>query len=87
MLKMIAYIKFVVSGLILRPDTIEGELCKKFYFWPYEQVVYAQPGICPRKWDTQSSLGFWDIDASADLSQMTRSGDSQQKKKNGETPK
>ena len=20
--------------------------------WPYEQIVFAQPSICPRKWNT-----------------------------------
>ena len=23
--------------------------------WPYEQIVDAQPRICPREWDTNSS--------------------------------
>ena len=32
--------------------------------WPYDQMVYAQTRICPRNWDAQNSLGFWDTDRS-----------------------
>ena len=28
--------------------------------WPCEQMVYAQPRICPREWAAQTPLGFWD---------------------------
>ena len=49
--------------------------------WPYEQVVYAQPSICPEEWDAQCSLGFWDKNGSPNLGQTTRQSDSQQKKR------
>ena len=26
--------------------------------WPYEQMVYAQPRICPRNWDEQIQWDF-----------------------------
>ena len=32
---------------------------QKIEIWPYEQMVYAQPRICPGKWDAQTRLGFW----------------------------
>ena len=44
-------------------------------------MVYAQPSIYPGEWDTQTPLGFWDTNRSSNLSQMTESSDSQQKKK------
>ena len=44
-------------------------------------MVYAQPIISPRKWDTQTSLGFWDTNGSPNLSQMTRPSIRQQKKR------
>ena len=56
----------------------EIEIC------PYEQVVYAKPRIRPGEWDTQSSLGFWYINGSRDLVQITRQ-DSQKKKKKKRT--
>ena len=46
---------------------------------PYEQMIYTQPRIRPRKWDAQTSLRFWDTNGSLNLSQVTRSSDSQQK--------
>ena len=44
-------------------------------------MVYAQPGICLRKWDAQNSLGFWDTNRLSNLGQTTKLRDSQQKKK------
>ena len=37
--------------------------------WPYKQMIYAQPGICPREWDTQTPLGFWHTNWSPNLGQ------------------
>ena len=44
-------------------------------------MVYTQPRIRSRKWDAQSSRGFWDTNGSPNLGQMTRLSDRQQKKK------
>ena len=46
--------------------------------WPYEQMVHAQR---PGKLEAQTSLGFWDTNASLNLGQTTRPRDSQQKKR------
>ena len=45
--------------------------------WPYEQIVYAQHRICPRKWDAKSTLGFWNANGSPNLGQTTRYYDKQ----------
>ena len=64
---------------------INWEFCKKnkpknkTEIWPYEQEVYAQPGIRPREWDVQNSLGFWDTNGSSNLDQMTRHSDGHKK--------
>ena len=34
-------------------------IVQEIEIWPYEQMIYAQPRICPGEWDTQASLGFW----------------------------
>ena len=52
---------------------------------PYEQMVYAQPRICPWEWERQNFLGSWDTNRSPNLGQMTRPSDSQKKKKKRET--
>ena len=47
-------------------------------------MVYAQPRICPGKWDAQTSLGFeiqMDHLIPARWPDQTRPSDSQQKKK------
>ena len=44
-------------------------------------MVYAQPRICPGKWDIQTPLGFWNTNGLLNLSQTTRPNNSQQKKK------
>ena len=33
---------------------------QKILIWPYEQIVYAQPRICPGEWDAQILQEFWD---------------------------
>ena len=33
-------------------------IVQEIEIWPYEQVVYIQPGISPGEWDAQTSLGF-----------------------------
>ena len=56
-------------------------IVQEILIWPYEQVVYAQPGIRSRKWDSKTSLGFWDTNGSANLGQTNKPRDSQHKKK------
>ena len=34
-------------------------IVQEIEIWPYDQMVYAQPNICPGEWDTQTLLGFW----------------------------
>ena len=46
------------------------------------QMVYAQPGIRPRKWDAQNSLGIGDTNGLPNLGRTIRPSDSQLKKKN-----
>ena len=45
-------------------------------------MVYAQPSICPGKWDAQTPLGFRDTNRSSNLGQTTRPYNNQQKKEN-----
>ena len=40
--------------------------------WPYKQMAYAQPNICPGEWDARTPLGFWDTNGSPNLGQTTR---------------
>ena len=42
-------------------------------------MVYEQPRIHPAKWDTQRSLGFWDIKGSLNFGQTTRPSNSKKK--------
>ena len=56
-------------------------IVQEIEIWPYEQMIYAQTSICPREWDTQTPLGFWDTNRSPNLDQKTRPYDNQQKKK------
>ena len=46
----------------IRSDCVgEGDLLgflQEILIWPDERMVYAQPRICPKKWDVQNSLGF-----------------------------
>ena len=44
-------------------------------------MVYVQPRICPGEWDTQTPMGFWDINGSPNLGQTTRPYNNQQQQK------
>ena len=61
---------------------IHWELCKKIQIWPYEQMVYTQPSICPGKWDTKTPQRFWHTSSSPNLGQTTRPYDDQQNTRN-----
>ena len=50
---------------------------KEIKIWPYEQIVYAQPRICPGEWDAQNPLEFWDKNGSSNLGQTNILSDSQ----------
>ena len=41
--------------------------------------VYALHNICPREWDVQNPLGFWNTDVSPNLGQTTGPKNNQQK--------
>ena len=45
-------------------------------------MVYAQPSICPREWNTQTPLGLWHTNGSPNLGQKIRAYYNQQKKEN-----
>ena len=47
----------------------------------YEQMVYAQPRICPGEWDPQTPMGFWHTTRSPNLGQTTRTYNNNNKKK------
>ena len=53
----------------------------EIFIWPYEWMVYAQPGSRWRIWDAQISPVFGDTNGSPNFGQTTRPSDSQQKKK------
>ena len=57
------------------------KIMQEIEIWPFEELVYAQLGICPRKWDEKSFQGFLDKNGSPNLGQTTKPIDSQQKKK------
>ena len=44
---------------------------QEIYFWPYEQIVYAQPSISPGVWHTQTSIGLWHRNGSPNLGQKS----------------
>ena len=46
--------------------------CAKYFIWPYELVVYAQPRIYPGEWDTQTPWRFWDTFIDNDPKQKDR---------------
>ena len=46
-------------------------IVQKSGIWPYQQEVYAQPGICPEEWDAQNFLAFWDTNRSPNPGQTT----------------
>ena len=60
---------------------IHWELCK-VQIWPYEQMVYAQHRMRPRKWATQTPLWFWNTNGSPNLSKTTRPDNNKKKKAN-----
>ena len=53
----------------------------QYKVWLYEQMVNAQPRICPGEQDTQTPMGFWDTNRSPYLSQKTRPSNNQKKTK------
>ena len=55
-------------------------IVQEIELWPYEQMVYAQPKICPGEWDPQTLLGFWDTNWSPNFGQTTRPYNNQQKR-------
>ena len=44
-------------------------------------MVYAQPGTCPRKWQSQTPVGLWYTNGSPNLGPKTRFYNNQPKKK------
>ena len=54
---------------------------QEIQIWPCQQMVYAQPRTCPRKWYTQTPVGLWYTNGSPNLGPKTRSYNNQQKKK------
>ena len=62
----------------IKLDTIGwARIVQETEFWPYKQMVYAQPHICPKEWHTLTPLGFWLTNGS----QTTRSYNNQKQKK------
>ena len=55
---------------------IYWEMSKKF---KCQQMVYAQPSTCPRKWHTQTPMGLWYTNGSPNLDPKTRPYNNQQK--------
>ena len=53
----------------------------KFKIWPYEQMVHAQPSICPRELHAETFLELWHTSWSPNLGQKTRPYNNQQKKR------
>ncbi len=49
--------------------------------WPCQQIVYAPPSTCPRKWHTQTPMGLWHTNGSPNLGQKTKPYNNQKKKK------
>ena len=54
---------------------------QEIYILLYEQMVYAQGRTWLEEWDTQTLLGFWNINGSFNLSQKTWPYNNQKKKK------
>ena len=40
------------------------EIVQETEVWPYKQMVYVQPSICPGEWEAQTPLGFGDTNGS-----------------------
>ena len=49
--------------------------------WPYEQMVYAQPNICPGECHTQTPLGFWHTNRLSNPGHTTWPYNNQEKKR------
>ena len=49
--------------------------------WIFEQMVCAQPSICPWKWHTWTLMWLWHTLGSPNLGQKTRPNNNQQKKR------
>ena len=49
--------------------------------WPCQQIVYAQPSTCARKWLAQTPMRLWYTNGSPNLGQKTRPYNNQQQKK------
>ena len=62
------------------------EIVQEISIWRYEHMLYAQPRICPGKWDAQTPLGFWDTNGSPNLGQMTRPINNQQQQQKENLP-
>ena len=50
----------------IRKTRLDGQgdplgIVQEIEIWPYEQMVYAQPRICPGERDAQNPLRFWNI--------------------------
>ena len=59
----------------IRLDWGQGDplwIVQEIKIWPYEQIVDAQPRICPAEWDAQTPLGLWDTNGSPYLDRTTR---------------
>ena len=46
-------------------------IVQEIEIWPCEQMIYAQPRICPGELNAQTSLGFWDTNGSPNLGQTS----------------
>ena len=57
-------------------------IVQEIEIWPYEQMVYAQPRMCPGEWDTQSPQEFWDRNGSPNFGQTIGPCNNQQEKEN-----
>ena len=47
-------------------------IVQEIEIWPYEQMVYAQPSICPAKLDATTPQGFLDTNGSPNLGQKSQ---------------
>ena len=56
-------------------------IVQEIEIWTYEQMVYAEPRICPWEWDAQTLLGFQNTKGSANIGKTTKSYNNQKKKK------
>ena len=59
----------------------EGGIVQEIEIWLNEQMVYAQPRICPKEWEAQTPLRFWDTNGWPHLGQMTWPWSTKKKKK------